>query len=76
VASPRAERRYGISLVDQDRTRTRSQGIITASVGLVDAMGRVLDEDERLIVFANPALEEEITWGGAQVERRVLPAPA
>src|SRR5680860_153272 len=52
--------RYGLYLSDLQRGRTRSQGIVNYAVGLANALPAHLRMGEELIIYANPAVGQEL----------------
>ena len=70
-------RRYGLHLADLRRDRTRSHGIINYALGLARALPATLSDDEDLVVYANPAIQDELEQhGGVEgASIRLLDAP-
>lgn len=52
---------FGLYLRDLSHARTQSHGIVNYALGLCDAIGRQLAATERLVVFANDEIVDEIT---------------
>ncbi len=68
--------RFGLYLSDLNRDKNDSHGIINYSVGLANALQRVIGPGEHLCIYANPAITRELEAQISEhVSIRITPPP-
>jgi glycosyltransferase involved in cell wall biosynthesis len=68
--------RYGLYLSDLNRDKNDSHGIINYAIGLANALPGALDDDEDLVIYANPAIARELrAMTSEQVAIELTPPP-
>ena len=68
--------RFGLYLSDLNRDKNDSHGIINYAVGLANALPGALNDDEHLVIYANPAIARELdAVVSDQLSVRLTPTP-